>query len=182
MNRSVLLAVAVGFGVVAMQVGSAQAKNIKGQTPARAVNPLKTAQHQGGHLVSEPVHLGPASPTKSLPPALKNLGNDKFNTSLFGNTPVVTKPGPVWKNLGNDRFNTGLFNTNPVTWGGNPPRAPQGCGHDGCDHNGCDHDGCDHYGCDRHHDCHHSWDWMFCGDICYGNYYGNTCSDFDFCW
>jgi hypothetical protein len=153
MNRSVLLAVAVCFGIIAMQVGPVQAKNIKGQTPAKTVNPLKTAKHQGGTLVSEEGPFGPASPTKS----------------------------PVWSRINPITYKQ-LLPPFKVTFGGNPPRAPQSGEHNGCDHNGCDHNGCDHYGCDRHHDCRHSWDWMSSGDMCYGDCHRNTCSDFDFCW
>ncbi len=156
MNRSLLLAFVVGFGVIAMQVGSVEAKNVKGQSPSRCMNPIKTCQNQGGHLVSEPVHLGPATPVKSVPPVWSKLNPNDFKARL----PQFT-----------------------ITHGGNPPRAPQ----PNCGHHGCDHDGCDHY-CDWHHDCHrdcHRCDWMFFfGDMCYGDYFGNTCSDFDFdfCW
>ncbi|HEX3999637.1 MAG TPA: hypothetical protein VHX65_13880 [Pirellulales bacterium] len=164
MSRSLLIAVAFGFGMIAMQVGSVEAKNIKGQSPAHTVNPLKGLKHQGGTLVSEEGPFGPSSPKPSAPPVWSRFPRSTFKQLL-----------PPFK----------------VTFGGNPPRAPQGngcdhngcdhngCDHNGCDHNGCDHRGCDHDGCDRHHEYRHGRDWMLFGDSCYANSYGKTCSQLD---
>lgn len=181
MKRSVLLAVLVGFGVVAVQAGSVQAKEVKGQSASHAVNPLKAVKHQGGTLVSEQGPFSPSKPKLNPPKTIKHQGGTLVSEEgPFG--PSKPSAPPVWS-----KFPTGTFKQQlppfKVTFGGNPPRAPQSgnCDHHGCDHDGCNHDGCDHHGWDRRHDRHDRWVAMYFGDMCYRNYYGSTCSDFDFC-